>query len=148
MLRGVSPKLRPNESAGEIFAEHAWLQGALLAAVAYGIEFVLYFMACYLLWIHRNRNDPEKKKKVLFIVYISTIFVLSTLYTAGLFEFTQESFVNGRNIPGGPNGFENEMFSLPIDMLANVMVIVTWLCDIVNVGLSTSPNNRCLGGSE
>lgn len=52
----------------------------------------------------------------------------------GLLEFTQLSFIDGRDIEGGPNNFENVMFSLPIDMLANViMVLNAWLCDVINV---------------
>ena len=134
MPYGIRPEFRPNESPEVIFAEHTWIQGALLGALAYGIEFVLFVMACYLLWIHRNRSEPEKKKNLFLITYISVIFILSTLYTVALFEFTQESFVDGRNIPGGPNAFESQMYSLPIDMLGNAtMVMVTWLCDIVNV---------------
>ncbi|KAK7059077.1 hypothetical protein VNI00_001701 [Paramarasmius palmivorus] len=53
---------------------------------------------------------------------------------AGLLQFTQESFIDGREIEGGPNVFEEIMFSLPVDMLANViMVLITWFCDIINV---------------
>ncbi|ESK90410.1 hypothetical protein Moror_13676 [Moniliophthora roreri MCA 2997] len=125
---------RPNLTDAEILAEHTWLQGAFLGAVAYGIEFVLYVMACYLLWIHRRHQAQSYMRNIFFIVYTSIIFVLSTLYMVGLLQFTQLSFIDGRNIPGGPNAFEVIMFSLPIDMLANViMVIITWFCDIVNV---------------
>ncbi|ESK86665.1 hypothetical protein Moror_9691 [Moniliophthora roreri MCA 2997] len=53
---------------------------------------------------------------------------------AGLLQFTQESLIDGREIPGGPNAFETVMFFLPVEMLANVtMVITSWLCDIINV---------------
>ncbi|EEB87628.1 hypothetical protein MPER_14967, partial [Moniliophthora perniciosa FA553] len=91
---------RPKESDADIFAEHTWLQGAFLAAVAYGIEFVLYVMACYLLWIHRRHQAQSYMKNIFFIVYTSIIFVLHTLYMAGLLQFTQESFFDGREIPG------------------------------------------------
>ncbi|KAG7088751.1 hypothetical protein E1B28_012719 [Marasmius oreades] len=123
---------RPNETALEILSEHTWLQGSFLAAVAYGIQFVLYVMASYLLWMHRNQDKSHKN--IFLILYISVIFILSTLYMAGLLQFTQESFIDGRMIKGGPNVFENDMFSLPVDMLANViMVLLSWFCDIINV---------------
>ncbi|KAF5385551.1 hypothetical protein D9757_006746 [Collybiopsis confluens] len=125
---------RPDESSSTIFSEHTWLQGAFLGAIAYGIEFVLYSMACQMLWVHRRRYSPSPRRNIFLICYISVIFILSTLYLVGLLEFTQLSFIDGRNIEGGPNNFEEVMFSLPIDMLANViMVLNAWLCDIINV---------------
>lgn len=123
---------RPDESPSVILAEHTWLQGAFLAAVAYGIQFVLYVMTCFFLWKLRNRANTTKNLFLIF--YISMIFVLSTLYMAGLLQFTQEAFIDDRNISGGPTNFENIMFSLPIDMLANViMVLNSWFCDVINV---------------
>ncbi|KAF7297455.1 hypothetical protein MIND_00979200 [Mycena indigotica] len=125
---------RPDESAVEIFSEHTWLQGAFLAAIAYGIEAVLFFMSARLLWVARSKDEGTERRNLILIGYISTIYVLGTLYMAGLFQFTQLSFIDNRNIPGGPNQYENIMFSLPIDMLANViMVLLTWMCDIINV---------------
>ncbi|KIK65899.1 hypothetical protein GYMLUDRAFT_951611 [Collybiopsis luxurians FD-317 M1] len=134
MSSQIPPGSRPNESASEIFSEHTWLQGAFLGAIAYGVECVLYLMACQMLWLHRRRHSQSPRRNIFLICYISVIFVLSTLYVAGLLEFTQLSFIDGRNIQGGPNGFEEVMFSLPIDMLANViMVLNAWLCDVINV---------------
>ncbi|KAJ7653966.1 hypothetical protein DFH06DRAFT_1474624 [Mycena polygramma] len=52
----------------------------------------------------------------------------------GLLQFTQQAFIDDRNIHGGPNAYEDAMFSIHIDMLANVtMVILTWMCDVINV---------------
>ncbi|KAG7094109.1 hypothetical protein E1B28_007724 [Marasmius oreades] len=91
-------------------------------------------MASYLLWMHRHQNKSKSHKNIFLILYISIIFTLSTLYMAGLLQFTQESFIDGRMIEGGPNVFENDMFSLPVDMLANViMVLLSWFCDVINV---------------
>ncbi|KAI3600718.1 hypothetical protein WG66_014171 [Moniliophthora roreri] len=124
---------RPKESDADILA------------VAYGIEFVLYVMACYLLWIHRRHQAQSYTRNIFLIVYTSVIFLLSTLYMAGLLQFTQESLIDGREIPGGPNAFETVMFFLPVEMLANVtMVITSWLCDIINssgelIGINYSP---------
>ncbi|KAJ7583268.1 hypothetical protein C8J56DRAFT_741271, partial [Mycena floridula] len=123
---------RPNETNAEIFSEHTWLQGALLACVAYGMEVILYAMSLHLLWL--ARRDSNKGRNMALMAYITVMFILGTLYIAGLLEFTQESFIDGRNIPGGPNAYENEMYSIPIDMLGNVtMVMLTWMCDIINV---------------
>lgn len=123
---------RPDESQAEIFAEHTWLQGAFLAAVAYGMEVILFSMSCYLLYTHRDSSN--RRRNIALTVYISIVFILGTLYMAGLLQFTQQAFIDGRNIPGGPNAYEEIMFSIPIDMLANVtMVMLSWMCDIINV---------------
>jgi len=139
---GFPASYRPDLPPETIFAEHTWLQGAFLGAVAYGIQFVLYVVTCFFLW--RLRKPSTKRTNMIFIVYISVIFILSTLYIVGLFQFTQLSFIDGRNIPGGPQAFESLMFSLPIDMLANViMVLNSWFCDIINVGVKGPLNVFC-----
>ncbi|KAF8905669.1 hypothetical protein CPB85DRAFT_1376752 [Mucidula mucida] len=128
----IPPEWRPDETDEEIFAEHTWLQGAFLGAVAYGIQAILYFMLMHKLLT--ARKGANTRRNTGLIIYITTIFILGTLYVAGLFEFTQQSFIDGRNIPGGPNVYEEIMFSIPIDMLANVgMVLLSWMCDVINV---------------
>jgi hypothetical protein len=123
---------RPDETDQQIFSEHTWLQGALLAAVAYGMQIILYSMSCYLLSKHRNHTNSTKN--IGLTIYITIIFILGTLYIAALLQFTQESFIDGHNIPGGPDAYEKVMYSSPIDMLGNVtMVMLTWMCDIINV---------------
>ncbi|KXN87292.1 hypothetical protein AN958_08981 [Leucoagaricus sp. SymC.cos] len=132
MSNRVDPSWRPDESSADIFAEHTWLQGAFLTAIAFGMEFILYVMTCYFLW---TRRDPINKRQNTFLMcYISIIFVLSVLTMGSMLEFTQLSFIDGRIIPGGPATFENQMFSLPIDNLGNVVIVLTsWFCDIINV---------------
>ncbi|KAJ7219750.1 hypothetical protein C8J57DRAFT_1095158 [Mycena rebaudengoi] len=124
--------IRPDETKAEIFSEHTWIQGAFLGSVAYGMATILFMVSVRLLWIARKGGN--KTRNLGLMVYIIIIFILSTLYTAGLLEFTQESFIDGRNIEGGPNAYESVMYSIPIDMLANVtLVILAWMCDIINV---------------
>jgi hypothetical protein len=129
--------IRPDETKAEIFSEHTWIQGAFLGSVAYGMATILFMVSVRLLWIARKGGN--KTRNLGLMVYIIIIFILSTLYTAGLLEFTQESFIDGRNIEGGPNAYESVMYSIPIDMLANVtLVILAWMCDIINVRVSSS----------
>ncbi|KAF9475286.1 hypothetical protein BDN70DRAFT_936015 [Pholiota conissans] len=108
----------PQEPADVLFAEKAWLQGALLAAVAYGIEFTLFVMCFYLLLRQHQLSSQES----------------NTLFYASNAQFTQLAFVDNRNIPGGPNTYEEVMFSIPIDELGNVCAIMTtWLADALIV---------------
>ncbi|TRM69184.1 hypothetical protein BD626DRAFT_544008 [Schizophyllum amplum] len=120
---------RPKEDALTLFSERAWLQGAFLATVAYGMQVVLFASAAYLLY--KRKNDI---RNVALLVYICVIFGLGTLYMGGLLKFTQLCFIDQREYPGGPSAYEDDMFSIPVDMLANVtLVICNWLCDIINV---------------
>jgi hypothetical protein len=128
----IPPSYRPDEPGENIFVEHTYLQGALLAAVAYGIMFILYCMTCFWLWI--TRHHFNSRRNLFFLCFISIIFVLETFYLAGLLEFTQNAFVDFRNIPGGPAVFESNMSGEPIGMLVkSAMVVNGWLCNVINV---------------
>jgi hypothetical protein len=133
----------PDEPQATIFSEHTWLQGAFLAAVAYGMQLILYVMSSY--WLYKARNHRNSKKNTGLIIYTSIIFLLGTLYIAALLQFTQDSFVDGRNIVGGPSAYETVMYSVPIDMLGNVtMVMLSWMCDIINVRPQAAPQHPVL----
>ncbi|KAF7376377.1 hypothetical protein MSAN_00053200 [Mycena sanguinolenta] len=128
---GIPAADRPDETSKEIFSEHTWVQGAFLACVAYGMAAILFFQ-CINLLLFAPRSKPSRWTQALTL-YITVMFVLSTLYIAALCLFTQESFIDGRNIPGGPNAFEDVMFSSPVDMLANAtLVILSWFADLIN----------------
>ncbi|KAJ7091128.1 hypothetical protein C8R44DRAFT_750620 [Mycena epipterygia] len=118
------PLYRPDETQAEIFSEHTWLQGAFLACVAYGMQAILFVMCVRFLWTARKSENLSWNTGLA--VYVTVMFILSTLYMAGLLEFTQESFIDARNIPGGPNAYEDMMYSIPIDMLANI-----WRCFVI-----------------
>jgi hypothetical protein len=138
---GIPATYRPDETSTEIFSEHTWLQGVFLACVAYGMVALLFFQCINLLLFSPGRQPSRWTHGLAW--YITMMFALSTMYIGALVQFTQESFIDGRNIPGGPNAFENEMFSIPIDMLANVtMVILSWFSDLINA----SPFSLTFGG--
>ncbi|KAG1739263.1 hypothetical protein EDB19DRAFT_1828845 [Suillus lakei] len=115
----------PDESSKTLLAEKGWLQGTVVSAVAYGINVALYFMCFHLLF--RQMNRTNYKKHLPLLVYITTTFILSTLFMAALADFTQLAFIQDRNYPGGPNAFENDMFAIPVDNLGNVSGLVTML---------------------
>jgi Ni/Fe-hydrogenase subunit HybB-like protein len=128
----LKPEYRPDESDAVIFSEHTWLQGAFLATIAYGMSVVLFAMTVYLLQKHKKRKNS--KKHTALTIYVSILFVLSSVYQGTLQEWTQLSFIDWRNFPGGPSEFQDVMFSMPVDMGANTtLVISNWFCDIINV---------------
>ncbi|KAK7005719.1 hypothetical protein R3P38DRAFT_2647329 [Favolaschia claudopus] len=129
---GLPDAYRPDETPAQIFSEHTWLQGVFLACVAYGMVALLFFQCIDVLLFTPTRK-PSRCGRAL-ACYIGVLFGLSTVYIGALIQFTQLAFIDGRNIPGGPNEFENEMFNMPVDMLANVtMTVLSWLSDLINI---------------
>ncbi|KAI0685169.1 hypothetical protein BC835DRAFT_1421534 [Cytidiella melzeri] len=122
-----------NETSTEIFTEKAFLQGALLSAVAYGTELPLFMMTFWLLW--KSRSGRSVVRKYAYITYLVVIFILGTLAYASSAQFTQLAFIDNRNMEGGPGVYEETMFFVPVDGLGNVCAIIsTWLCDALLLG--------------
>lgn len=127
----------PDETPEQLFAENAWLQGALLCAVAYGCELTLFSMCFYLLYKQRKRS-ASKRRTIGLLIYITFIFLLGSLFLASNNEFTQLAFITNRNYPGGPGQFETDMFSIPADEVSNVsFVLSNWSADLLIVRLLT-----------
>ncbi|KAH7884134.1 hypothetical protein F5I97DRAFT_1898759 [Phlebopus sp. FC_14] len=122
----------PDEDAQTLFSERCWLQGVVVSAVAYGITVSLYFMSFHLLV--RAKNRVEFKTRLPLLIYITVSFLLGTLFMFALAAFTQMAFIDNRNYPGGPNAYENNMFSIPVDDSGNAaFVLSNWLSDALLV---------------
>lgn len=121
----MSSSWTPDESSETLLAEKGWLQGTVVSAIAYGINVTLYFMCFHLLLRQMTRTNC--KKQIPLLVYITVTFILSTLFMTALADFTQLAFIQDRNYPGGPNAFENDMFSIPVDNIGNVCGLITML---------------------
>lgn len=137
----MSSSWTPDESSETLLAEKGWLQGTVISAVAYGIDVALYFMCFHLLL--RKMNRTNYKKHLPLLMYITLVFILSTLFMAALANFTQLAFIQYRNYPGGPNAFENNMFGIPVDNLGNACGLITmilsdglvvWRCMVIYRG--------------
>ncbi len=123
-----------NESSVEVFTEKAFLQGALLCGVAYGAVVPLFLMTSWLNWKKLANPNTSKPRTYAFLVFSATLFVLATLSYACNAQFTQLSFIDNRNMEGGPAMYEETMFSIPIDEIGNVCEILsTWMCDALLV---------------
>ncbi|KAG1784698.1 uncharacterized protein HD556DRAFT_1462771 [Suillus plorans] len=129
----------PDEPSETLLAEKGWLQGTVVSAVAYGIGVALFFMCFHLLF--RQMNRTNYKKLLPFLIYITTTFILSTLFMAALADFTQLAFIQYRNYPGGPSAFEN--LSIPMDNITDVCGVLTmilsdglvvWRCMVIYRG--------------
>lgn len=137
----MSSSWAPDESSEVLLAEKAWLQGAVVSSIAYGIGVTLFFMCFYLLV--RQITRTNYKKSLPLLVYITIDFILGTLFMAVLADFTQLAFIQYRDYPGGPNAYENNMFGIPVDMAGNVCGVlmmalsdglVVWRCMVIYKG--------------
>ena len=122
----------PDETSQTLFSERCWLQGVVVSAIAYGVTVSLYFLSFHLLT--RKKNRVEFKQRLPLLIFITISFLLGTLFMIALAAFTQEAFIDDRNYPGGPNAYENNEFSIPIDNSGNVaFVLSNWLSDFLVV---------------
>ncbi|KAF8553519.1 hypothetical protein OG21DRAFT_1441755 [Imleria badia] len=132
----------PDEDPLTLFSERCWLQGSIVSAIAYGITVSLYFLSFHLLV--RDKNRVELKQRLPLLIYITVSFVLGTLFMIALATFTQMAFIDDRNYPGGPNAFENNMFSIPVDDAGNAaFVLSNWLSDALVVWRFKVIYQRC-----
>ena len=123
-----------NETSVEISTEKAFLQGALLGGVAYGAIIPLFLMTSLLLWKKRKSSAAATTHTYVFLAIGVILFVLSTLSYVSNARFVQLAFIDNRNIEGGPAMYEETMFSIPVDELGNVcMILSIWMCDALLV---------------
>ena len=126
------PSWRPDEDAATIKSEDAWLQGALIMCIAYGSVATLCIQ-CFAM-LARGFKRSRLSRDGPLIVYVVLIFILSTIFIGAAMQFTQQAFVDDRNFPGGPNAYEIDEFSIPLDALANdCLVVSTFLSDALLV---------------
>ena len=122
----------PSEPSDVLFSEKTWLQGAILTGVGYGVVFTLFTQCFRALLL--SINQANRTQQIFFLVYISILFILGTLFMAACAQMTQLSFVQYRDYPTGPSGYENDEFSIPVDELGNVSFVLTnWFADALLV---------------
>jgi hypothetical protein len=99
----LNPAWRPQEDETTILNERTWLAGMVLSAVAYGIVFTLFVLTFKQLI--RTTTKYNFTHRLCFIIYITLIFILATLFIGAIAKMTQLSFIDYRLIPGGPGSF-------------------------------------------
>ncbi|KAF7347027.1 hypothetical protein MVEN_01456100 [Mycena venus] len=115
----------PGETASDLWVERSNLNGVILSGVGYGILFTLTFQTLFLLI-----QQPKSKTSWSLIGYISLVFTLATLGFAGNAKFNQQTYIDDRNIPGGPNAFTAEFYSEWVNMMSfGSYVLMSWLAD-------------------
>ncbi len=126
------PAFKPDEDANTIFQEDTWLQGSLIMCIAYGAVATLSIQ-CFFMLIRGTRRS-KWLRDIPLLAFVISIFMLSTIFIGTAMQFTQQAFVDQRNFPGGPAAYEVVEFSLPIDSVANVTLVMScFLCDMLLV---------------
>ena len=65
-----------------------------------GIQVVLFFGCVNFLW--NQRKERQTRVSTFLLVYISTMFTLSTIYLGVQARTVQLMYIDNRNYPGGP----------------------------------------------
>jgi len=92
---------RPDETTLQIYAEGAWLQGAIVTAVLYGVVIALSVTCWRILWPRIRSHDSGYKKNFFFFCYVTSLFLIGTVYVVANSQVTQLGFINNRLYPGG-----------------------------------------------
>ena len=103
----LDPAWRPQEDELTIINERTWLAGMILSAVAYGIVFTLFVLTFKQLI--KSTTKYNYTQKLCFIIYITLIFILGTLFVGAIAKMTELSFIDYRLIPGGPGSFLSKL---------------------------------------
>jgi hypothetical protein len=142
----LSSSWTPDESPQLLFAEKGWLQGVVVSSVAFGVVVTLFCM-CFSVLYRQAATRERSRQRIILWVYICIVFILNTLFIAANSKFTELAFIDDRNYPGGPAQFENDMWSIPIDEVNNVVfVLQNWMNDgmIVSVVFNPLASTRLL----
>ncbi|KZV85728.1 hypothetical protein EXIGLDRAFT_681546 [Exidia glandulosa HHB12029] len=125
MSQADSSSWAPNLSPDELWNERSYFTGVLIGAVAYGVHCTLFFIALQLL-LARKRSHW---KDYIWIAYMVVLFSVSSVANGTRFKFTQASWIDNRNYPGGPGAYLVEQ-TTSVDLTCNIAYIINgWLQD-------------------
>jgi uncharacterized membrane protein YidH (DUF202 family) len=96
----LDPLWQPAEDDSTIINERTWLAGTILAAVAYGTVFTLFVLTFKQLV--RTTTKYNYTQRLSFIIYITVMLILGTVYVGSVAKMTELSFIDYPIFPGGP----------------------------------------------
>ena len=103
LVMSLNPAWKPAEDELTIINERTWLAGMILSAVAYGIVLTLYILTFKQLV--RTTTKYNYNQRVPFMIYITLMLILGTLFVGAIAKMTELSYVDYRLFPGGPGSF-------------------------------------------
>ncbi|KAG7452005.1 uncharacterized protein BT62DRAFT_275787 [Guyanagaster necrorhizus] len=127
----TGPRLEPSyapagESAADLLVERSNLNGMALSLVAYGILFTMAIQ-CYsgLLSMRARRGTTQW----WLWIYVTTVLALATVAIGGNQKFTEMTYIDYRDYPGGPNAFTTDFYATPINLMCFIYVSLGWFAD-------------------
>ncbi|KAF8062265.1 hypothetical protein FPV67DRAFT_1672741 [Lyophyllum atratum] len=115
-------------TAQDLQAERACFYGTLLATLAYGALLMLYVQLTTVLLARPKRGSSFWA----IVAYASFLFPLATLAVGAIFKFSEMSYIDNRNYPGGPNAFYHRYTSDYVNVIGQVSAtLFPWFADIL-----------------
>ncbi|KAJ7100373.1 hypothetical protein C8R44DRAFT_747428 [Mycena epipterygia] len=114
----------------DLWLERSNLNGPVLSSVAYGILFTLAAQTLLRLLQPPTPQPLRTKPPWALVALVSALVTLASVGFAGAARFSQMTFIDDRNFPGGPNAFAVQAFGNWANMMAVVSyTLMGWLSD-------------------
>ncbi|TDL29699.1 hypothetical protein BD410DRAFT_833964 [Rickenella mellea] len=107
----------PGEDSSDLWLERSNFSGAFLGGVAYGIHVAVFSATLYFM----TRKSSGQSKPLL--VFVCALFTLGTITIACNTKFSEQMWIDDRNIPGGPIAWLETHYSDPVNTLGNAAYI-------------------------
>lgn len=139
-----NPDAPPGESSFDLYNERTIIDGLFLGAIAYGknshrftglhkkktnipmigVHLTLFIWCSYIL-IQKKKG----RRDYLYMIYISLLFIMGNVGNGTNIKVGEDTFVNFRNFPGGPNAYFATGGGL-VGLTCNVVYIInSWFQD-------------------
>ncbi|KAJ3557090.1 hypothetical protein NM688_g1659 [Phlebia brevispora] len=137
--------LRPFSMTADNTANKIWFQSALLTCVAYGSIATLSLQCIFILYPNITRS--ALRKELPLVLYVISVFTLSTVFQGAIMEISQETFVSSLASEPDFSASGATAFSAQINKQADTTLILLcflsdllllWRCTVVYRGLNIS----------
>ncbi|RDB23623.1 hypothetical protein Hypma_009503 [Hypsizygus marmoreus] len=117
-------------TADDLKAERACFHGTLLAALAFGALLMLYVQLTQVLLVRPKRGQTFWA----IVAYSGALFPLAVLSISVMFKFSEMSYIENRNYPGGPTAFYRDYSSDYVNVIGQVSeTLFPWFADILMI---------------
>lgn len=114
----------PNEPAAAIWYERADMAGVDIGGIAYGVHISVFFMCAY----HLLKKRTGRYK--FWLLFIFVLFGLGTVNVAFDMHFSQSTWIDDRNFPGGPFAWSTRRPRRPLLTGGNAeSILISFLAD-------------------
>ncbi|KAF7305424.1 hypothetical protein HMN09_00794800 [Mycena chlorophos] len=113
------------ESTADLVVEQSFLDGFALGSIGYGVLIVLTWQTLY-----SFLSLPRGKTPWGLTIYAAVLFGLATIGYGSATRINEEAFIDDRDAPGGPAGWEVISFASGVNMMGVIAyVVLSWLAD-------------------